>query len=207
MSSDPAAFAQFPDAIATFKNAGVDSLILLHDSFLSTNFLTSAAKAGFAPKVLGADYQHIADPTVLPFIENYQAETAFDGMLGVTYTRTGDDTSGKSPDPVDQGCVSRYEAGGGVDTPDYGTQRWSQLAQICQQMDLVLRAIRQAGPNPTRETFRAAMTAMPKMHLGFGGLGTFADGKQDAADEFRIIRYDAATKAFVPVTDYGTAGR
>jgi hypothetical protein len=207
LSSDPAAFAQFPEAIATLQGARVDSLILLHDSFLSTNFLTTAAQAGFTPKVYGTDYQHIADPTVLPFIENYQAEAAFDGMLGVTYTRTGDDTAGKTPDPIDQGCASRYEAGGGTDVPEYGTQRWAQLVQICHQVDLALRGVRAAGPNPTHDSLRAAMAELPKMHLGFGGLGSFAEGKADAADEFRVIRYDAATKTFVPVADYATAGR
>jgi ABC-type branched-subunit amino acid transport system substrate-binding protein len=207
LSSDPAAFAQFPDAIAALKGAGVDGLFLLQDSFLSTNFLTTAAKSGFTPKVFGADYQHVADPTVLPFIVNYQAESAFDGMLGITYTRTGDDTANKSPDPIDQGCVSRYEAARGPDVPKYGTQRWAQLAQICNQLDLVLRGLRQAGANPTHQSFREALAAFPRVHLGFGGQGSFKADKQDAADEFRVIRYDAATKVFVPVQDFTTAGR
>jgi hypothetical protein len=91
--------------------------------------------------------------------------------------------------------------------PDYGTQRWAQLAQICSQVDLMLRGVRSAGPNPTRDSFREAITALPSLHLGFGGNGSFAPGKQDGADEFRIIRYDAATKAFVEVQPYTVAGR
>jgi hypothetical protein len=43
------------------------------------------------------------------------------------------------------------------------------------------------------------------MHLGFGGQGSFAEGKQDAANEFRIVRYDAATGYFVPVEGYAPA--
>lgn len=207
LSSDPTVFTQFPAAIDTFKAAGVDGLILLHDSFLATNFLTSAAKADFTPALFGSDYQHIADPTVLPFIDNYQAERSFDGMLGVTYSRTGDDTTGASPDPGDAGCHARYAAARAPDVPDYGTQRWAQLAVICHQVDVLVRALRSAGPNPTRESFREAMTKLPSMHLGFGGQGSFAPGKQDAADEFRIIRYDAKTRTFVPVKGYATVGR
>jgi hypothetical protein len=206
-SSDPAAFAQFPDAISTLQRAGVDTLIVLHDPFLATNFMSTAAEAGYSPQVIGSDYQHLADPTVLPFIETYEATTVFEGMLGVTYTRAGDDTSGRSADVLDQGCVARYEAARGPDAPEYGTQRWSQLVQICNQLDLLLRGVRQAGENPTRASFRSAMTAITNVHLGFGGQGSFAEGKQDAADEFRIVHYDGATKAFLPVTDYVVAGR
>ncbi|HEX7094509.1 MAG TPA: ABC transporter substrate-binding protein [Acidimicrobiales bacterium] len=206
-SSDPTVFGQFPPAIDKLKSAGVDGLFLLHDSFLSTNFLTAAAKAGYSPALYGSDYQHIADPTVLPFIVNYQAEAAFDGMLGVTYTRTGDDTSGASADPGDAGCAARYAASRSPDVPEYGTQRWAQLAVICHQVDVLVRALREAGPNPTRESFREAMTSLPSMHLGFGGQGSFAPGKQDAADEFRIVRYDASTKAFVPQQGFTPVGR
>jgi hypothetical protein len=206
-SSDPGTFSQFPDAIATLQRAGVDTLILLHDSFLTTNFMTTAAEAGFTPKVIGSDYQHLADPTVLPFIENYRAEAAFDAMLGVTYTRTGDDTSGKAADPLDLGCSSRYDAARGPDAPEYGTQRWSQLVIICNQLDIVLRGVRGAGENPTRDAFRAALTQISSVHLGFGGQGGFAEGKQDAADEFRVVQYEAATKTFVPVDGYAPAAR
>lgn len=207
MSSDPSTFVQFADTIEALKGAGVDGLFLLHDSFLSTNFLTQASKAGFTPDVYASDYQHISDPTVVPFIENYQAQAEFDGMLGVTYTRTGLDTSGVRPDPLDQGCVSRYEAVRGPNVPEYGTQRWAHMAMICQQIDLMLRGIRDAGPNPTQEGFRDAITALPSMHLGYGGNGSFAPGKQDGADEFRVVRYDAATNTFVEVAPYAAAGR
>jgi ABC-type branched-subunit amino acid transport system substrate-binding protein len=206
-SSDPATFAQFPDAIAKLRGAGVDTLVLLQDPFVSTNFMTSAAEAGYVPKVVGSDYQHIADATILPFIETYRAEEPFDSMLGVTYTRVGDDTSGKSQDPLDQGCSSRYEAARGPDAPDYGTQRWSQLVAICNQLDLVLRGVRAAGENPTRDAFRSALTQITRTHLGFGGDGGFGDGKQDAANEFRVVQYQASTHTFVPVDDYAPAAR
>jgi ABC-type branched-subunit amino acid transport system substrate-binding protein len=205
--SDPQTFAQFPDAITTLQSAGVDTLVLLHDPFVSTNFMTAAAKAGFTPSVVGSDYQHIGDATVLPFIETYRAETAFDSMLGVTYTRIGEDTSGRSPDPIDQGCASRYEAARGPDAPDYGTQRWTQLVTICNQLDLVLRGVRAAGENPTRDAFRSALTQLSNIHLGFGGDGGFTEGKQDAADEFRVVQYQASAKAFVPVDGYAPATR
>jgi hypothetical protein len=204
-SSDPAAFAQFPTAIATLQSAGIDTLVVVHDAFLVTNFMTTAAKSGYTPKLVGSDYLHAADSTLLPYIENYRAEALFDGMLGVTYTRTGDDTSGEQADPLDLGCSSRYDAARGPDSPKYGEQRWAMLAIVCNQIDIAIRGIRGAGPNPTQDAFRQALTAAPKMHLGFGGQGTFAEGKQDAADEFRVIRYDAATASFVPVEGYADA--
>jgi ABC-type branched-subunit amino acid transport system substrate-binding protein len=206
-SSDPSAFAQFPAAIDTLRKAGVDTLILMHDAFLSTNFVATAAAAGYAPQVLGSDFLHLADPSILPFIENYEAETAFGGMLGVTYTRAGDDTIGESADPIDQGCAVRYDASRGVDNPEYGTQRWSQLVQICNQIDLVLRGVRQAGDNPTRDGFRSALAELSNIHLGFGGQGSFSADKHDGADEFRVVHYDESTKSFAPVTEYAAAGR
>jgi hypothetical protein len=206
-SSDPSAFAQFPDATETLRRAGVDMLFLMHDAFLSTNFVATAASAGYRPGIIGSDYQHLADPTMLPYIENYQAGPAFAGMLGVTYTRAGDDTIGKQADPIDLGCSARYDAARGVDNPEYGTQRWSYLVQICNQIDLMLRGVRGAGENPTREGFRGAMEQLSNIHLGFGGQGSFSVEKHDGADEFRIVHFDDATNSFLPVTDYTVAER
>jgi ABC-type branched-subunit amino acid transport system substrate-binding protein len=206
-SAEPGTLAQIDPTIRKLKNAKVDGLFVFEDAFFGTNLLSAAYKAGYRPQLFGSDYQRMADAIVLPFISTYQAEPALNGMLGTTYTRVGEDTAGRPADPADDACVTRYAAGQGRDVPAYGSQRWSALVRICQQLDVFVQGLKDAGANPTRAGFRDALTARATMHIGFGTKGSFGPGKPDAANEFRIVRYDGATNHFVPVTEFAPAGR
>jgi hypothetical protein len=144
---------------------------------------------------------------MLPFIDTYAAEKAFNGMLGTSYTRVGDDTVGAQPDPADAACLTKYSDANGIDVPQYGTQRWAALVRICHQIDVVVKGLEAAGPNPTHGSFRDALANRGTFHVGFATNGSFTPTKHDAADQFRVVRYDGTTNRFSPVTEFAPAGR
>ena len=67
----------------------------------------------------------------------------------------------------------------------------------------VVEAMRRAGPNPTRMSFRQALESLRGLDLGIGASLTFSPERHQGLDSVYFTRVDG--ERWVPISDWTTA--
>jgi branched-chain amino acid transport system substrate-binding protein len=68
---------------------------------------------------------------------------------------------------------------------------------------VVVEAMRRAGPNPTRMSFRQALESLRGLDLGIGASLTFSPERHQGLDSVYFTRVDG--ERWVPISDWTTA--
>lgn len=129
-----------------------------------------------------------------------QMPQSFDGALGVTSPDLGGhvDHSGWSPSPTATMCSQVYQKHTGQATPAYGTNAYALTMQICDSTYFFAKVAAAAGDDLTRASMAAATARVGSFPSGYMYAGSFAAGKPDYSDYFRLERYDHTCNCWRP---------
>lgn len=188
---DPAALSA---AAQKFKADGVDGVFLLANSYIAGGFMAAAEKEGLKATYFASDQSEVASNLIAKF----GPPSVLEGAQGVTWKRLKK-TGGDATSVADKECVSR-SAGAADLVP--GTERYNGFASLCLMFDTMVRALRDAGNNPTRSSFVTAMENLGEFPMGSGAKGSFGPNKHTAPDEVRTVKFDLGCTCWVPTGEF-----
>ena len=185
---DPASLSA---AAQKFKADGVDGVFLLANVYIAGGFMAAAEKEGLKATYYTSDQSEVASN----LISKFGPPSVLKGAEGVTWKRL----KGSSTSPVDKECVSRSPAAADL-VP--GTERYNGFASLCLMFDTMVKALRNAGNNPTRASFVSAMEQLGDFPMGSGAKGSFGPNKHTAPDEVRAVKFDLGCNCWVADGDF-----
>jgi len=181
-------------AVTRFKEDGVDGVFLLGNLFANGAFMTEAEKQGYNPRYFLSD---LSEGTTDQLITQAPA-SQLEGSRGTTWRRTGRAEAGIAPSEFDLNCVENY----GSETAAENEAELGGTAELCLQFDLIIGALTDAGRNPTREGFVAALESVGEFETGAGGSASFSPERHDAIDEVKRVEWQIGCECWVQVSDY-----
>ena len=152
---------------------------------------TPRARAG-SPQYTGSDFAGVT-------LDTYAAAMpgSFAGAYGYTALRTGESRVGLDEAPHDARCREIAERRLGKTIERDGGE-YVQGTTACGILELFVRGFRDAGPNPTQDTFTAAMAAIGPFDGPYGGASSFAPGKTDGPDVLRSVSFEGGCRCWMP---------
>jgi hypothetical protein len=200
LSSDQAtALAQLPIESRQMQAAGVDVVFLDANLLYSGYFIQRSDQQGFHPLYTTSDFEQLVqDGVTNPFPQG------FDGAIGVTVLRTGEQRLGQPEPAFDRRCREIYQAASGTKY-QRGDLQYETTAGICSVVDITAKALAVAGPAPTRAAFMTAAESLKNFELGYSDRGTFAPGKHDAPQSIRLARWSFDCKCWKPTGPFHPA--
>ena len=187
---DPASLSA---AAQRFKAAGIDGVFLLANNFVAGGFMAAAEQEGLDATFFASDQSEGTSNLVAKF----GPPAMLDNAQGVTWKRLS--APGEKTSDIDTECVSKSAGAAGL-TP--GTDKYNGFASLCVMFDTMVTALRNAGDNPTRASFVAAMNDLGEFPLGSGAQGSFSEGKHTAPDEVRTVKFDLGCTCWVPTGEF-----
>jgi hypothetical protein len=181
-------------AVTRFKEEGVDGVFLLGNVFANGAFMTEADKQGYNPQYFMSDLSEGTTDLVI----SQGPASQLEGSLGTTWRRTGRAEAGIEPSEFDVDCVEKH----GSETAVENDTEFGATAELCLQFDLVNGALADAGRNPTREAYVAALESVGRFETGAGGSASFSPERHDAIDEVKRLEWQTACECWVQVSDY-----
>ncbi len=197
---DISSVASQPGNIATqFRLAGVTGVLIV-SNFVSGQVFVSAAKSqGFNPEYSVSDWFLLsADPTTA----NYD-KSSFDGAIGISSLGGMLPQSGKPPYPGWERC-SQIAVAAGLPKIDHKSES-AELLSLCDNFFLMLDALAGAGRNPTRASWREAVTRLADRTSAVFGASRFAPGKTSGSDQVHTIRWERGCACWKSISDFRPA--
>lgn len=193
LSSDQAtALAQLPIESRQMQAAGVNLVFLDANLLYSGYFIQRSDQQGFHPQYTTSDFEQLAqDGVTNPFPQG------FDGAIGVTVLRTGEQRVGQPEPAFDRRCRDIYQAASGAKY-QRGDLQYETTSGICSVVDIAAKALAAAGAVPTRAGFMTAAESLKNFELAYSDRGSFAAGKHDAPQSIRIARWRFDCKCWKP---------
>jgi ABC-type branched-subunit amino acid transport system substrate-binding protein len=172
-----------PPNIATrFRLEGVTHVLLVSNFAAAQIFMTTAKSQGYTPRYAASDwFLNTSDPTTAGFPPDQ-----FDGAVGITSIGASLRQAGMEPFDGWQECSQiAVDAGLAPMAPDDSAS--AELLGICDNLRLFLDALRAAGPNPTRATWRAAVATLGQRTSLVFGPSRFGPGKLTGSDTVHTV--------------------
>lgn len=124
---------------------------------------------------------------------------SFDGMLNFTAQRVNEYTANLPESEPDRRCREvAQQALGRELTRDEAVA----FNRACAMWQMSVGGMRAAGSNLTPQTFSAGMQTLGRMDLPAFGGGALTQGRFDAADHVRTMRWQADCRCIVPVSGF-----
>jgi ABC-type branched-subunit amino acid transport system substrate-binding protein len=186
-----------PPNIATrFRLEGVTHVLLVSNFAAAQIFMTTAKSQGYRPKYSASDwFLNSADATTANFPPDQ-----FDGAVGIASVGAMLLRSGKAPYPGWERCSKiATDAGLAAMSPDDPGS--GELLGLCDNFLLFLDALHRAGPNPTRATWRAAVTTLGERTSVVFGPSRFGPGKLSGSDTVHTITWTAGCRCWRSTSD------
>jgi len=202
LPSDGEGIGSPQDAIVVqrFVADGADLAILMVGTSSVTNFLASAEQQGYSPALLFPEWANqLQDVSTQSF-----PQSLVDGAEAMTMSRVGEVAAGFDLNPQAVTCVDNYEAYSGEDvalvSPESGET--GQTLFTCDLMALLYEGLRNAGDDPTRESFVAALEMITDFPLAAWGNVTFSADDHAGVDQVRTIRWATACECWTAIDDF-----
>ncbi len=190
-----------PSNIATrFRLEGVTHVLIVSNFAAAQIFMTTAKSQGYAPKYSASDwFLNTSDATTANFPPDQ-----FDGAIGIASVGAMLRPSGKAPHDGWQRCSQiAVDAGLAAMPPDDPSS--GELLALCDNFLLFLDALRAAGPNPTRASWRAAVTTLGSRTSLVFGPSRFVPGKLSGSDTVHTITWQRGCRCWRSVSDFRPA--
>jgi ABC-type branched-subunit amino acid transport system substrate-binding protein len=190
-----------PSNIATrFRLEGVTHVLIVSNFAAAQIFMTTAKSQGYAPKYSASDwFLNTSDATTANFPPDQ-----FDGAVGIASVGASLRPSGKAPHDGWQRCSQiAVDAGLAAMAPDDSSS--GELLALCDNFLLFLDALRAAGPNPTRASWRAAVTTLGSRTSLVFGPSRFGPGKLSGSDTVHTITWQRGCRCWRSVSDFRPA--
>jgi hypothetical protein len=194
-SDDGTAASQVPVAAQQMSAHGVDTVFLLTDFIIGSEFVQAADKSAYRPLYLASDFESMTNDTAVQSMPpTFQA-------IGVTASRIGEWRVGLPEPAVDAACREIYAGATGSD-PQRSENAYGGMDLACGLVDLVVRATTAAGPDLTRDNYVAGLQQIGSIDFPFFGGFSYRPGKYDGGDPVRTLAYDSSCTCWLPQGDF-----
>ena len=194
-SDDGTAASQVPVAAQQMQAHGVDTVFLLTDFIIGSEFVQSADKSAYHPLYLASDFESMTNDTAIQSMPStFQA-------IGVTAARVGEWRVGMPEPRVDAACREVYKAATG-DDPQRSENTYGGMTLGCGLVDLLVRGTTGAGPDLTRANYVDALQQIGSIDFPFFGGFSYQPGKTDGGDRVRTLAYDNSCTCWMPQGDF-----
>jgi len=131
----------------------------------------------------------------------------FRRALSVTASRIGEGRVGIAEQPAAAKCrsVADRRAGTRLDRNSATRNDYFNVTAICGVLQVLRDGMVKAGPNPTRESFVAAVQSMGTFENPGYGPSTFRAGRTHSTDAVRVTQAFGDCKCWKPQTPFATA--
>jgi ABC-type branched-subunit amino acid transport system substrate-binding protein len=182
--------------IEQMRAAGVDTILFAVNFLVEQVWVQQAANRQYNPRYhLSDDGGGSTDGGTSNMPDS------FDGTVGFTTLRTGEDRAGVPEDRAAAACRQRYAKATGQpfekDNANYVT-----VVGACIVMTDLVKAIRAVGPDLKRAAIPRQYESLGTFEIPLAPPGSFAKGKYDAADYVRTIQWKASCKCWNIVSPY-----
>ena len=182
--------------IEQMRSKGVDTIIFAVNFLVEQVWVQQATNRGYNPRYHVSDMGGGATDA-----GTNQMPDSYDGTIGFTSLRTGDDRAGIPEHPGSAPCRKRYSEVTGQPM-ERSTENSANVVGACILMTDFVRAARAVGPDLKR-------AAIPRQYESFGEFdvpgvnpGSFRPGKYDAVDYVRTIQWKASCKCWNVVSPF-----
>jgi ABC-type branched-subunit amino acid transport system substrate-binding protein len=190
-NDDGTAASQVPVAVQQMQAHGVDSVFMLADFIIGSEFAQSGDKSAYHPLYFTSDFESETNDTAVQAMPS-----SFQGV-GVTVNRTGEWRVGLPEPAVDASCRQTYAKATGQN-PARSDNTYAAVGLACGLVNLLVRATTGAGPTLTRSKYVASLSQIGSIPFPFFGSFSYQPGKFDGADAIRTIVYDSSCKCWLP---------
>lgn len=173
--------SQIPLAVQQMRGKGVNAVMLLANPVYATQFVQGAQAQAYQPEYNLTDWLGgVTDFAV----QNMPPE--FDGSVGVTSGRIGEDRANMPEAPEAAACRQIYERRVGEQL-DRSLEGYTISLTACSELELFARAAAAVSPNLTRSRFATALAQTGTFVPAYQSRGSFSPGKPDLADGVRTV--------------------
>ena len=202
LPSDGEGIGSPQDAIVVqrFVSDDVDLAILMVGTSSVTNFLASSEQQGYDPSLLFPEWANqLTDVSTQSFPQGL-----VDGAEAMTMSRVGEVAGGFDLNPQAVTCVDNYEAftGETVELVSPESGETNQMLFTCDLMSLLMEGLRNAGENPTKESFVAALEQITDFPLAAWGNVTFTADDHAGVDQVRTIKWSSDCECWTAQGDF-----
>lgn len=113
----------------------------------------------------------------------------FDGALGLLFEHVGEELAGVPPSAEEQQCFARFTSQGGRPAAKRDSAAGQSLRQVCDQVELLARALTGAGGNLTPQTMAAGMETVRNARMAYQATLSFVPGKHWGSSENLVVRW------------------
>ncbi len=218
------------DSVQRMKAAGVDVFFNVLNVVSAPSYIVEMANQGFAPgdvQFYASDFNAHAGELVASKVVAFGGEVAgamYNGALIIDDADTGAyRLEGYEPRPFNELCAETYGAnsrsGATAEAAERstGSSAYGMVSTVCNIMRTALRAIYDAGENPTRADLSATLANLGPIDSNEMLPFSIQPGKTQAPDAIHTLRFEypctrpnpfgAENICIVPVDDYRPAPR
>ncbi|MBV8305415.1 MAG: ABC transporter substrate-binding protein [Acidimicrobiia bacterium] len=198
-SDEGTALAQLPVEVRAMQAAGVNVVFLAANLLYSGYFVEDADSQGYHPQYTTSDFEQLVEDG-----ETNMFTAGFDGAIGITALRSGEQRVGDAEPPFDARCRQIYQSASG-ESYQRGDLEYDTTEAMCSVVDITAKALALASPSLTRAGFIAAAETLNNFDLAYSAPGSFSVTKHDAPQSLRVARWHYACKCWVPTSAFAPA--
>jgi ABC-type branched-subunit amino acid transport system substrate-binding protein len=190
-----AAQAQLDSFIEKWKSDGVDALVM-SGLLVSAKQFVEKIKAAMPDITLIADNSGVGEQAA-DEVKAGLSPNPYEGLI--TLTGLNDDETFQLQ-PV-QDCAKAFETETGEkvvapkdvvpDANGKSAKAFEGLEDRCNELAILKQILEKAGPNPTNDSWIAAVNSFGKLLLPTSPFGSLGDNKYDVDDGFRLATWDS----------------
>ena len=173
--------------VQRFLADGVDLPIMMVGTSSVTNFLASAEQQGYEPNLLWFEWSNqLNDVSTDAF-----PQSMLDGVQAMAMSRVGELAAGIEPGTSAAACIANYQSFAGVDVelvvPASGET--GQILFTCDLMTILLEGLRNAGDDPTPESFVASLEMITDLELAWWGNLSYSADDHAGVEQIRTVTW------------------
>lgn len=170
-------------ALQRFQSQGVEVVYMMN---YKSTIIQRAEAQGYRPQwvLLGTAMASDATTGEVP-------ARNFDGALGLLFEHVGEELAGVPPSAEEEQCFARWESQGGTRPPQRDSAVGQSLRQVCDQVELLARALTGAGGNLTPQTMASGMETVRDARMAYQATLSFVPGKHWGSSENLVVRWHA----------------
>jgi hypothetical protein len=170
-------------ALQRFQSQGVEVVYMMN---YKSTIIQRAEAQGYRPQwvLLGTAMASDATTGEVP-------PQNFDGALGLLFEHVGEELAGIPPSAEEEQCFARWESQGGARPEQRDSAVGQSLRQVCDQIELLARALTGAGANLTPQAMVAGMESVRDAKMAYQATLSFVPGKHWGSSENLVVRWYA----------------
>lgn len=177
-------------AAASFAESDVDTVLFFVQTTNHVGMQAELDALGVTPTWLSAPIgMNTANDL---FAESFDVTEVADGERIVTYF----DTTPDFDTDYARSCNEEFTEATGTEY-EVASFDWRGVANVCNQIDMLVAALTDASPDVTQESLADALEALPPHPVGAQlGLQHFGPGGRTGSELFAVLRYDGSTNTY-----------